>query len=344
VLSKPDAGRLVVDAPGWRPDLTQEIDLVEEIARLHGYGRFPEALRPYRPTQIPEDPLDLTSRRVRQGLISMGLYETQAFPLVAPEGADSVRLLNPLNAEEGALRRRLLPGLVRQIEANWSGRVRDIRLFEIGTVFTAGDPGARPHEAWHVAGVISGAREPAHWSEGGRAADADFWDLKGLFEGVVSLALPGGALQVDGESLVALDAAGAAVGRAERVPMAGPPWAAPVFGFELLVVAHPAPVPKFRPLPGTPAVERDLALILGSDRTLAEVEAQVRKRGGPLLESVAAFDEYRGSGLPGGTRSVAVRLVFRAPDRTLRDAEVDPVVSRIVAVLEDELGIQLRTT
>jgi phenylalanyl-tRNA synthetase beta chain len=103
-------------------------------------------------------------------------------------------------------------------------------------------------------------------------------------------------------------------------------------------------VPKFRPLPGTPAVERDLALILGSGRTLAEVEAQVRRHGGPLLESFAAFDEYRGSGLPAGTRSVAVRLVFRAPDRTLRDAEIDPVVSRIVAVLEDELGIQLRTT
>jgi phenylalanyl-tRNA synthetase beta chain len=133
------------------------------------------------------------------------------------------------------------------------------------------------------------------------------------------------------------------VGRAERIPLAGPPWAAPVFGFEILLVAQQAPVPKFRPLPSTPAVERDLALILGSDRTLAEVAAHVRTHSGALLESVTAFDEYRGSGIPAGTRSVAVRLVFRAPDRTLRDAEVDAVVSRVVASLEDELGIQLRT-
>jgi len=343
VLSKPDAGRLVVDVPGWRPDLTQEIDLVEEIARLHGYGRFPEALRAHRPTTVPEDPLDLSSRRLRQGLVSLGLYETQAFPLVAPEAPDSVSLLNPLNAEESALRRRLLPGLIKQIEANWSGQVREVRLFEIGTVFTAGDPGGRPHEACHVAGVISGAREPADWTEGGRGPDVDFWDLKGLFESAVSLALPDGALQVDGESLVALDSAGAAVGRAERIPVAGPPWAAPIFGFEILLVAHQAPVPKFRPLPSTPAVERDLALILTSDRTLAEVEAHVRKQSGALLESVTVFDEYRGSGIPAGTRSVAVRLVFRAPDRTLRDMEVDAVVSRVVASLEDELGIQLRT-
>jgi phenylalanyl-tRNA synthetase beta chain len=344
VLAKPDDERLVVDVPGWRPDLVGEIDLIEEIARLHGYGRFPEALRPHRPTELPDAPLELAARRVREGLGALGLYETQSFPLVPPEAEDSVAVVNPLSAEESALRRRLLPGLVRQCRANWSGRVRDIRLFEIGTVFRAGSPGERPQETSQLAAVISGSREPGHWTDRGRELDFDLWDLKGLFQAAVSLALPGGTWQVDGESLVGLDASGAVRGRAERLRVDGPPWAAPVYGFELQLSPDPTPVAQFRPLPSTPAAERDLATVLPPGRRAADVAGVVRRAAGGLLESVEVFDEYRGPGLPPGHRGVAFRLVLRASERTLRDAEVDAVVERVVAALEKELGVQLRTS
>ena len=121
-----------------------------------------------------------------------------------------------------------------------------------------------------------------------------------------------------------------------------PPWAAPLFGFELLVDAaprHPAP---FVPLPTTPSSERVLALLLPGGVSAREVELLLHRTGAPLLERVDIESDYRGTELPAGTRSVAFRLSFRAPDRTLRDSEVDEVEARLLAALAKELGIQRR--
>src|SRR5581483_3484495 len=191
VLAKPEDGRMAVEVPGWRPDLREEVDLIEEIARMHGYDEFPAELRPYRLGSLPDAPIEAAAARVRRGLAAEGLLEVGLLPMTAQGGPGAVRLLNPLSAEEAYLRRELLPGLVRAVEANWANHVRDVRLFEIGTVFRAPPAGAgRPEESRHVAGVLSGAREPPHWSGTGRA-DFDRWDLKGVFEAAVALANPG---------------------------------------------------------------------------------------------------------------------------------------------------------
>jgi phenylalanyl-tRNA synthetase beta chain len=122
-----------------------------------------------------------------------------------------------------------------------------------------------------------------------------------------------------------------------------PPWAAPVFGFELEISLAALPGVRYTPLPTTPSAERDVALILPAGVTAAAVEAVLAERGGAALESVVVFDEYRGKGLPPGTRSVAFRLVFRDAARTLRDEEVDAAVARALTALETSLGVQLRT-
>ena len=199
VVSKPEDGRIAVDVPGWRPDLRREIDLIEEIARLQGYDRFPADLRPFRLGSLPDAPEEAVSAALRRGLAAEGFYEVVSLPMGPDHGGDSVRLLNPLAADDAWLRRRLLPGLVRLVEANWANRVADVRLFEIGTGFSAGASEERPVEERRVAAVLTGRREPAHWTGTGEAR-FDIWDLKGRLEAAVALAIPGADVQVEGEA------------------------------------------------------------------------------------------------------------------------------------------------
>jgi phenylalanyl-tRNA synthetase beta chain len=341
VVSKPDDGRIAVDVPGWRPDLVREVDLIEEIARLHGYDVFPADLRPFRMGSLPDAQEEQATAAVRRGMVELGLYEVSRLPLGPADGEESVRLLNPLSADDAWLRRRLLPGLVRLVEGNWANHVEDVRLFEIGTAWSAAQPGQRPREERRVAAVFTGHREPRHWT--GTGADRfDLWDLKGRFEAAVALAIPGGVVQVERNAWVARDAGGRIVGEAAPLAADAPPWAAPLFGFELVLDPTPRRPPQFTSLPATPASLRVLALLLPEGITAGRVEEALRRAGGALLERVEIESDYRGPELPAGVRSVAFRLVFRAPDRTLRDAEVDQAETRLLAALADELGVQRR--
>ncbi len=339
----PKDGRLAVQVPGWRPDVTREVDLIEEVARLQGYDAFPDELRPYRPGTVPDAPDERARARVRERLVRAGLYEARTMPLGPADGPDAVAILNPLSAEEAHLRRRLLPGLVRRVEHNWANRNRDVRLFEVGTVFRA----AAGVEEWtSVAGVLTGARRPPHWSEGAKVPDMDLWDLKHHFELAVEAAAPscdvrpatGGAV---GWVAVA-GGGGEAVGWAGPLEADAPVWAGPLYGFEVrLAVATPEP-PRYRPLPLQPPVERDLALVLPAGVTAAAVADVLRRAAGPRLERLEVFDEYRGPGIPAGQRSVAWHCTFRDPERTLREREVDELLARGLKALEDELGVRRR--
>lgn len=344
VLNKPEDARLAVDVPGWRPDLVSEIDLVEEIARLHGYDQFPIDIRPYRVGRLGEQPMDQAIRQVRDGLVELGLFETHSLPLGPSEGEASVKLLNPLSSEDAWLRQSLLPGLVRSVRNNWSDQVRDVRLFEIGTAFRHGSDEGRPAESVRVSGVLSGARAPAHWSDGGRAPDFDLWDLKSLFEGTLALANPGARVQVHSNGWIATTGEGRTVGHAERLTVAPPAWAAPVFGFELELSAESRAPVRYTALPTTPSSWRDVNLLLKGSTSAADTVRVMRKAGGELLESVEVMSEFRSSALGEDRRAVQFRLTFRAPDRSVRDEEVDSLVARILKALEKELDASLRTT
>lgn len=341
LVSKPEDGRIAVEAPSWRPDLLREVDLIEEVARLHGYEKFPADLRPFRPGTLVDAPIERTTAEVRRGLARQGFFEVSPLPTGPADGSDSVRLLNPLSSTEGHLRRRLLPGLVRLVEGNWAKHVADVRLFEIGTIFIAAPSGERPREERHLAAVLTGHREPPHWTGSGQDW-FDLWDLKGQFEAAVALAIPGGAVQVEGSEWIARDAKGGTVGRAGPVAADAPPWAAPLFGFELVIDPNPHSAVRFVALPSTPSAERVLALLLSESTTVRQVEDMLQRVGGELLESILVESDYRGPELPDGRRSVAFRLVFRAPDRTLRDPEIDAIEARMLTALAIELGIQRR--
>jgi len=342
LVSKPEDGRIAVEVPSWRPDLNREVDLIEEIARLHGYEKFPADLRPFRTGALRDAPIERAATELRRGLARQGLFEVSPLPTAPADGPESVRLLNPLSSTDGYLRRRLLPGLVRLVEqGNWAHHVSDVRLFEIGTVFIAAPAGRRPREERHVAAVLTGHRTPPHWTGSGQEW-IDMWDLKGHFEAATALAIPQGTVQVEGSEWIAKDQEGRTVGRAGPIKADAPPWAAPLFGYELQldpVVQRP---PRFAALPSKPSSERVLALLLAEKTTVREVEEVLRRVGGELLESVAVASDYRGPELPASRRSVAFRLTFRARDRTLRDPEVDALEARMLATLTTELGIQRR--
>jgi len=343
-VAAPKDDRLAVQVPGWRTDVTREVDLIEEVARLRGYDSFPDELQPYRPGTVPDAPAEVTLRHIREQLVASGsgLLEARTLPLGPADGPDAVPVLNPLSAEEAHLRSRLLPGLIRRVEYNWAMGNRDVRLFEVGTVFRpSAQPSNRPTEELHLAIVLTGARHPAHWTDSTNAAklpDMDIWDLKQHFELAVGLAVPSDDVQpaANGSGWVAPG------GTAGRLEADAPRWAAALFGLEVrIAVATPSPV-RYQPLPTQPPAVRDISLVLPGSVTAGAVEAVLRREGGTVLERLEVLDEYRGASLPAGTRGVTWRCTFRAPDRTLTERETVEVLERMLRAAEATLDVHRR--
>jgi phenylalanyl-tRNA synthetase beta chain len=332
-----------VSVPGYRYDVQEEIDLVEEIARRRGYGSFPDTLAPFRPSAVPEDPSIAVERRVRAVMVRWGMLEarTAAF---GPETPGAVPVLNPLSQEEGFLRTSLLQTLLRRVEHNFAHGVRDVRLFEIGTVFQAAKGRIPASERRRVAAALSGARAPAHWS--GSAPAFDLYDLKALLEELAA-EYPEGRVEPTEDGGFRLLSGGDEVGRAGQAAAGAvdaPAWAGAVLVLEatLPAAAMRSGAARYQPLPTHPGSERDLALLVPDAVTSGEVEASIRAAAGPLLEEAFPFDLYQGKGVPEGTRSLAFRLRFRAPERTLTDTEVDPAVDAVLHALEERHGVRRR--
>ncbi len=348
---------LEVEVPGHRSyDTLREVDLVEEVARTHGYDRFPDVLGPFRPGTASDDPLLALHDRLRTTLAGRGFLEahTTAF---APAGEGRVEVLNPVSAEECRLRRALLPGLLRAVERNFARGTRDVRLFDVGAVFDDDGPDAPPREGNRLAVALTGLRRPRHWSSGNESWDV--WDLGGLAEELLAAAVPGAravepgvfdpALFEGGCAYVLRAGDGSAVGgagkvRADRVD--APVWAGPVWGLELDLGdgTRTRPDPVFRPPPAFPAVERDLALLIPDSLPARRVLEFVGENGGADLADASVFDVFRDGDLPRGRRSVGFRLRYQSPRRTLRDAAVDRAVRRLVQRLEEELGVEPRAS
>ncbi|MFP4623399.1 MAG: phenylalanine--tRNA ligase subunit beta [Gemmatimonadota bacterium] len=346
--------------PGFRRhDVTREIDLIEEVARRFGYDRFDDRLRPFRPTPLPDAPLSELEDALRDFFVAQGLLEARSTPM-APEGGGEVPLLRPLSAEEGFLRSTLAYGLLRAAELNFARGVRDVRLFEIGTTFHATAPGERPREETRAAVLTSGSAYPEHWT--GESRDRDLWDIRGLAESLVRrldpaagevapLAGDPGALTLPDlyrpGTVMELRAHGERVGVAGEIAEAqvdAPAWAAPVLALEvrLTLAMTERQRPSLVPVPTQPSSDRDLALLVPKTLPSSAVVSTIRAAAGELLERLEVFDVYEGKGVPEGRRSIAYRLVFRHPERTLKDAEVDQAIERILGKVRDVHGVERR--
>jgi phenylalanyl-tRNA synthetase beta chain len=296
--------------------------------------------------------------------VGEGLLEVRPTPFVA--GGDShVRVLNPLAENEAHLRRTLMESLARRAEHNLAHMQRNIRLFEVGSVFA---PGADvlPDESMRVAALVMGDREPSHFTNA-KPAQYDAWDAKHLAERIGGVV--GGAVELRpgddaSDVLWTVVVDGEERGQVVRVALDAPVWAAPAFGVEISLGDVPngdvapvgehahgdaiMPAPRaarpFRPLPTTPAAEFDLALLVPGGVRAADVERVIREAAGELLERLVAFDLYEGEGVEAGHRSVAWRLTLRHPERTLRDKEIEGRRAKILTALQNELHVRQRTT
>ncbi len=347
--------RLDVRVPGFRSyDVRREVDLLEEVARAYGYDRFPQELGPFRPGTVPDHPLFRLEDELRDLLVGEGILEAQTMAF-APEGEGAVELNNPISAQEPFLRRSLLPGLFRRVEHNFARGGRDVRLFEVGTVFAPGGEDGTPREESHLAVVLTGARAPLHWQ--GESPPLDLWDLKGLLARLIPGAcLEGARLQervpqgrrVDPEGGFSLLGPGGDLlgygGRVESGMLDAPAWAAPVWALEIALPAEPdpRPTPLHRPPPAFPGVDRDLALLLPKGLPASQVGEAVRTAAGPFLADLKVFDLYQGAGVPPGHRSVAFRLRFQSEERTLTDRDVERALGEVTKRLREELGVEPR--
>jgi phenylalanyl-tRNA synthetase beta chain len=345
--------------PTWRGDIAGEVEVIEEIARLHGYDTFPSDIRPFRPSAVPDAPLHITSNRVRQACVAAGLLEVRPLPFTRLEDATSIRVRNPLAEDEAFLRQSILDTLAHRAEFNLAHMQRNIRLFEIGAVFARAEAkDSLPNERMHVAAIVMGDRRPSHFTEP-KPPHYDEWDAKGIAEAIGESAFPGHAISCvpgEGDSLWTVTAGDVKVGIVRRVSLDAPAWAAPAFGVEINLQALGASViagevvttpegsaRKYSTIPAMPAIEVDLALIVPESVRAADVERVIRESAGDLLERLVLFDEFRGAGIPDGARSLAWALTFRHPERTLRDREVQGRTAKIVKTLEAELGVRQRT-
>jgi phenylalanyl-tRNA synthetase beta chain len=289
-------------------------------------------------------------------------------PFTASGTEDTPRVRNPLAEDEPFLRGSLLDTLARRAEFNLARMQGNVRLFEIGNAFIPSTE-RLPREEVRVGALVMGARRPVHFTEPQPPA-FDVWDAREIAERMAAAAFPGEPIAFEAGDAPAVwtvhVGSRGLVGHVERLTLDRPVWASEAFGVELTLgqlvsddvapprqhahthtvqrAAAPTAGIRVRPLPVTPAAEFDLALLVPDAVPAAKVESVLRSSGGDLLEACALFDEFRGAGVPTGSRSLAWRLTFRHPERTLKEKEIDGRRARLLESLASQLGVVPRAT
>ncbi len=375
IIGAPDAPDTTIraKAPDHRLDIgtgvVGQADLVEEIARIHGYDRIPETqLSELLPPPHAHPALDL-EEQVRDLLVSLGLQEIVTYSLTSPEreakfrgtsATDAseaepyVRLANPIVVDRVVMRRDVMPGVL-EVAASNARHTDRLAIFEIGAVYLARPGQPLPDERMRVALLLAGPRELQGW-QGADRTPVDFFDLKGIIE---SLA---GALHIDAVTVRPAVHQSCTPGRTAELCVEGEatgwmgdihPDVARRFGLDAgTVVAAELDLAKLlapvklrhsvRLVPAYPPIKEDIAVVVDEGTPAAQVRQAIVEGGGALLAAVTLFDVFRGDQIGAGKKSLAFGLTYQAPDRTLTDAEGAKVRARIVKTLQDTLGAVLR--
>ena len=364
-----DARVFAVMPATFRPDLTREIDLIEEVLRLWGMDRV-EATIPAAKNHIGgltrEQQL---TRKVGQILRACGLNETMNFSFAAPgdlerigmtdEGRGRpVEIMNPLVAEQTEMRRSLIPGLLQSVEYNIKHSTANVQLYEIGTLFFGRENASAPKERESVAGGLSGSMGDVAWNH--KPMPLRFFDGKGVVEELLSqLRTPKVRFRpADGDDYAFLQP-----GRGAEVLSGGTvlgwvgeihPDARDVYGIDIPVVAFELNLEAlikgagaqeaYREFSQFPSVEHDLAIVVDDDVTCEDLERRLRSAGGKLLVGVRLFDVYRDPVRVGvGKKSMAFALTYRADDHTLTSEEVERAHSKLVTKVCKATGGEVRS-
>jgi phenylalanyl-tRNA synthetase beta chain len=352
--------------PFRRSDVTREADLIEEVARLDGLDKLPATLPSRHGASGRLTARQQLRRRAGDALTAQGLHEAVGWSFAHPELADRLRLPdghplraaveleNPISNDLSQLRTTLLGSLLDVARHNRTRGAGTLRLFEAGAVYLPESDRQLPREPYHVGALLSGPARPPSWRDGKPRA-ADFFAAKGVLAGLLdTLRVPWTVTPASEPFLhpgraARIVAAGEPVGWIGEIhPLVAAGWELDdtIAAFELDLDAVPEPpTALYRELSGFPDVREDLAVVVSERVRAAELIDAVRRAGGPLLAGVAVFDAYRDPDKLGeGNVSLALRLTYRAADRTLTDEEVAERREAIAATVERELGGRIRAS
>ncbi len=369
-VSRAGEDELAVVAPTNRPDLTREVDLIEEVVRLWGEGDIEPTLPAARNHAGGLTTDQRRERLIGRTLRACGLSETSTYCFAAPDELERlgitetgrgvpVRITNPLVSDQSEMRRSMLPGLLRSVAYNLDHGVSNVALYEVGRVFFGRANRSQPDEPCHVCGVMAGKRADDAWNL--RFDDYDFYDAKGVVEELLD------ALRVTKVRFKAADAerypwlqpgraAEVMAGGGELVGWVGNVHPAtlraagldvPVVAFELseatlLRLAHDE-LP-YQDVPTLPGVDVDLAIVVDESVTCEQLMQRITSAGGKLLAEVRLFDVYRDDARVGaGKKSMAFSLTYRAADRTLTSEEVERAHARLVTKVCKATGGEVRS-
>lgn len=345
-----------ISVPSFRPDISIEEDLIEEVGRIYGYNNLP--------VTEPTGSLGLSVREeavrplsaVRNFFVAQGYQEAVTYSFVDPKvqqlidpEREGIALANPISADLSVMRTTLWSGLLKTVQHNQNRQQPRIRLFETGLRFVK--DGDKIDQQPMLAGVVVGNQTPENWTNGRRASD--FFDVKGELESLFQVlgievqfrasqhpALhPGQTAELlrDGESVGWLGTLHPQVQK--NLELNGT-----ILMFELFLNSIVSGyVPNFKDVSKFPEVRRDLAIIIGNDVSFAQVEEIARKQAGEHLTDMRVFDVYEGESLGEGNRSLALSLFWQHPERTLNEDEVHTLFNGVIDSLKEELGATLRS-
>ena len=344
-----------VTAPTRRFDLAIEEDLIEEIARIHGYDAIPTSLPGGATRLVAASETRVPEHDLRELLVARDFLEAISYAFVDAAWLDAwqmrdvgLPLANPLSAELGVMRPALLPGLVAALGRNAARQQPRVRLFEIGKVFAGGNDA--PVETLRIAAVACGGATAEQWGVGARALD--FHDLKGDLEALAAQAGATLAFQPSAPPHAHPGRSAEVLRDGVRIGWIGQlhPRLQQALGLDVDVLAFELdlvpllarPLPRAGALSRFPSVRRDLAFVVPEAVSWAALEAGVRAAAGASLREVRLFDRYVGKGVETGFKSLAMALILQDDSRTLTDRDVDAVVASVVAALEQEHGAAIR--
>ena len=360
-----DGKDVSVTIPTFRRDISMEVDLIEEVARLYGYANIgrDEERRNSMFSEVSVE--DVRNDELCDRLAARGFAEVITTSFMDPgdpgrfewgEGdprGRPVEISNPLTVAQSTMRTSLLPGMIRVIQRNAPVEREGLRIFELAKIFLGGEEGSGlPREELHLTAMFTRKSAPLQWHSEQR--DFDFFDMTGEAESVLEwLGAPEDLVMErrkadEPDFLFEWTLKNTSAGRCGMVPgrvAARFDIDTPVYFFDLLVDVFPPGVggrKSFSSISQYPAVKRDLSVLSPERVTFADVRNVVKKRA-KHLESVRLFDYYRGDRLGEGKKSYTFRLTFRSLEGTLDDEKVDRTIKKVLASLQNELQVTLRS-
>jgi phenylalanyl-tRNA synthetase beta chain len=357
-------GPLVVEVPHWRTgDVTREIDLIEEVARIDGLARLPATLPPRRGVAGRLTHVQRLARGVEDALAARGASEIVGWSFADPAVLDRLRLgaddpmravvtvENPLSESQSILRPTLLCSLLDAASHNVAHGARDLALFESGTVYRAAQSGPQADEHHGLGVLLTGDVTPPAWR--GQPSPGDFHAAKGLLAAVLGVAGVEWELAPHQWPFLHPARSAAVISGEQRLGFIGElhPLVAAAWDLERVAVwaldlgrlaALASEIQVFAPFGEFPAAHEDLAVVVDDGVAAGDVIAAVRAAAGPALASVALFDVYRGAQVGEGKQSLAFHLEFRSLERTLTSEEIAPLREKIASVLAERFGGALR--